>query len=452
VDKTTAYLVDYAMAVDYSRLSPSTIEACKSRLLDTLGCAFGAYRAPLSVSARELAHEYSGSRKVSVLGSAPQTTPEMAAFANGVMMRFLDMNDMYREKSGGHPSDVFAAVLAAAEAVRADGPSFITAAAIAYEIFCSFCDSIDINSKGWDQPVYGALGSALACGKLLRLSREQMGDAVALAVAPNMALMQTRRGELSSWKGCAAANGSRNAVFAALLAHKGFTGPDEVFEGRDGVWRAVGKFDWAPLDAAASPERITRTHLKCFAIGYHGQAAAWAAQEMRARVAIGDIEEIGIDIYRSAVDMMGTDASRWEPKTRETADHSLPYVVATVLLDGTIGDDSFSPEKLRDPRKLGLMRRTRVREDPAISAQYPEAAPCRITVRTKNGEAVEVFVRYPKGHTGNPLDQRGVEDKFRESSKACFGESEMAAIVAHIGALEHSADIGELLKLVQVKA
>ena len=451
MDKTTAYLVDYAIGLTYSRLSPSTIEACKSRLLDTLGCAFGAYRAPLSAAARELAHEYSGSRKASVLGSAQPTTPEMAAFANGVMMRFLDMNDMYREKSGGHPSDVLAAVLAMAEAVHADGPAFITAAALAYEIFCSFCDSIDINSKGWDQPVYGAIASAIACGKLLGLTREQMGDAVSLALAPNMTLMQTRRGELSSWKGCAAANGSRNAVFAALLAHKGFTGPSDVFEGRDGLWRAVGKFDWAPLDARASPERITRTHLKCFAIGYHGQSAAWAAQDLRGRVAVDDIEEIKIEIYQSAVDMMGTDASRWEPKTRETADHSLPYVVATVLLDGAIGDKSFTAEKLSDLRKLDLMRRTRVTEDLALSAQYPEAAPCRITARTKRGENVEVSVRYPKGHTGNPLDQAGIEDKFRASSGTCFEGSEMAAIVSHIGSLERSADIGDLLKLMRVR-
>ena len=451
MDKTTAYLVDYAMAIDYSLLCPSTIAACKARFLDTLGCAFGAYHAPTSVAARGLAHEYSGTQRASILGSPQPTTPEMAAFANGVMLRFLDMNDMYRDQSGGHPSDVIAAVLAMAETVQADGARFIAAIALAYEIFCSFCDSTDINSKGWDQPVYGVIASAIACGKLLNLSRAQMGDAVSLALAPNMTLMQTRRGELSSWKGCAAANGSKNAVFAALLAHKGFTGPADVFEGRDGLWRIVGKFDWAPLDAQAGPERITRTHLKCFAIGYHGQSAAWAALELRERVSIDEIEQILIETYRPAVDMMGTDASRWSPKTRETADHSLPYVVATVLLDGAIGDASFSAKKLSDVRALDLMRRTQVAEVPALSAQYPEGAPCRITVRTRSGEVVPVFVRYPRGHIRNPLDQSGIEAKFRQSSRTCLDESQAGLIISEISALEGAVDLGNLLKLMQVR-
>ena len=105
---------------------------------------------------------------------------------------------------------------------------------------------------------------------------------LALTLAPNMALFRTRRGELSHWKGCAAANGARNAVFAAYLARDDFTGPTEVFEGKYGLWEAVGRFDWQfPMDDGA-PHKITQTHMKCFPIVYHAQPVAWAGLERAA--------------------------------------------------------------------------------------------------------------------------------------------------------------------------
>ncbi|MBI4191215.1 MAG: MmgE/PrpD family protein [Betaproteobacteria bacterium] len=188
--------------------------------------------------------------------------PEAAAFANGVMLRLDDISDNYRVKSGGHPSDVIAGMLAADEAVHADGPSVINAITIAYDVYCSFCEAFDINSKG-DQPVYGVLACVLGAGKLLRLSREQMGNAVSLALAPSMALFQTPCGDLSGWKGCAGGNASRNALFAAFLAQDGFTGPAAVFEGKCGLWDIVGRFDWQVTAGPDVPLRVTQTHIKC---------------------------------------------------------------------------------------------------------------------------------------------------------------------------------------------
>ena len=221
MDTTTSGLADFASRAEFSDLPAETVHECKRRLIDTLACAVGAYNEPLSHMARAVAKRYSappGAPAASVWGATWQTTPEAAAFANGAMLRFLDINDLYRVKGGGHPSDVIAGIVAVAEAVHADGASVVNAVTLAYDVYCSFIETIDINSMGWDHPVYSAMASALGAGKLLHLSREQMGNAVSLALAPNMALWQTRCGELSSWKGCAAANASRNAVFAAFLA------------------------------------------------------------------------------------------------------------------------------------------------------------------------------------------------------------------------------------------
>src|SRR5688572_26326855 len=159
MDATTEKLVDYALGVRYEDLSPGAVAACKARLLDTLGCVAGAYDHPLSIAARSFADRYQTNAPATVFGASSRVAPEMAAFANGVMLRVLDLSDMYRLKSGGHPSDIISAALAAAELGARDGRSLMTAVVIGYEVYCSCCDAIDLNSKGWDQPVYGIVAA-----------------------------------------------------------------------------------------------------------------------------------------------------------------------------------------------------------------------------------------------------------------------------------------------------
>lgn len=445
MDKTTQFLVDYAMAVDYADLPAVVADACKTRLIDTFGCAMGAYDAPLCKQSRAMALRYQGTPAASVLGCERASTAEMAAYANGVMLRFLDLSDSYRVKSGGHPSDMIAGLLAIAEFSRAGGRSLITAIATAYEVYCAFCEAVDINSKGWDQPVYGILGTVLAAGRLAGLTREQLGHAVALALAPNMALHQARRGALSNWKNNAGANASRNAVFAVLLAKDGCTGPTAIFEGRAGVYDVVGRFEWPEL--GAKPVRITKTHLKSFPVNYHGQSAVWAALDLRDKVKVGDIAKIHVEGYHSAVEEMASDPAHWSPTTHETADHSMPYVLATVLLDGTIDESSFSSEQLSDPRKVRLMNATTVVEDKALTALFPESAPCRMTITRADGTNIQSYVRSPRGHANNPLDKAGVERKFMGLSRNFCDEGQAAKILAALFALENMNDTGEVMRL-----
>ncbi len=446
MDATTSRLADFALQARFADLLPETVHACKQRLIDSFACAFGAYDEPLSRMARAVASRYTGTPSASVWGSGSRTAPEAAAFANGVMVRLLDISDTYLGKSRGHPSDVISGILAIGEAVRADGPSIISAVTLAYDVYCSFCDAIDINSMGWDQPVYAGIGCALGAGKLLNLSRDQLGNAVSLSLAPNMALFQTRTGNLSGWKGCAGANAVRNAVFAAMLAKDGFTGPTAVFEGKSGLWDIVGQFDWK-LPAGGAPHKIARTHMKSFPICYHGQSAVWAALELRKRTRAADIAEIQVETYRQAVAMMGSDPSRWAPTTRDTADHSLPYVIATALLDGEVTSRSFTRDKLKNPAVADLMRKVRVSEDAHLSAQYPDCAACRLKTRTSAGESVIIEMKHPKGHVNAPMDDADIEMKFRGMFREFGDERECAAMLQALWSLERSADIGDVLRL-----
>ncbi len=446
-DKTTERMVAFAERASYDTLTPAVVHAVKLRVIDTFGSALAVFDNPTSVMAQKVAARSRGDNPATVWGSTIKTTPEMAAFTNGVMTRLLDISDTYLGKSRGHPSDMNAGIIAVAESIHADGPSLMNAITLAYDVYCSFCDAIDVNAKGWDQPVYGVLGCVLGVGKLLKLNHDQMANAVSLALAPNMALAQARRGHLSNWKGCAGANASRNAVFAALLAQDGFTGPQAVFEGDGGLWQVIGHHEW-PL-----PEKthlISETHLKCLPICYHGQASVFAALELRGQFALDDIDEIMVDTYGASVMMMGNEPSRWAPATRETADHSMPYVVASALMDGAVTDASFSDSRLADRGLHALMAKVKVRRDARLDAAYPEGAPGRVTVRTKSGATHVKEVIYPLGHFKNPLNDQQVADKFHQMTAARLPEQRRNEVMETLRQLERVKDVAAVIQQLSV--
>jgi 2-methylcitrate dehydratase len=445
MDATTEKLVDYTLEARYEDLPDTVTVACKDRILDTLGCVAGAYEHPVSVTARRLAGRYSMDTPATIFGSGQQTAPEMAAFANSVMLRVLDMSDTYRVKSGGHPSDIMGAAFAAAEIGDPSGKSLIAAIAIGYEVYCGCCDAINLNAMGWDQPVYGVIASALCAGRLMGLNREQLGHAVALAAVPNMAMIQTRQGELSAWKGCAGANAARNGLFAALLAQEGITGPDKPFEGKFGMRDIVGPIDW-PLEPGEPPYRIASTNLKSFPICYHGQSAAWAAMALQDGLDLDEVESVDVKTYDRSFEMMASSPANWSPQTRETADHSLPYVVGTALLSGKIDERSFSDQALRDPAIGALMQRITVAEDPSLSARHPDFSPSRITIRFKNGRHLEKEVDAPKCDNKNPMTSAEIRDKFK-GLFADFGpEAQAFAVIDAVDRLESHSDIGSLIR------
>jgi 2-methylcitrate dehydratase len=428
------------VAADYDKLSSRSVHDCKLRFIDTLGCALGAYDEPLSGMARAVAARTSGAPAARVWGSRIASTPEAAAFANGVMLRLMDISDTYLGKSRGHPSDVMAAVLAVADAERSSGKETIAALALAYDVYCSLCDARDWNSAGWDQPLYAVVGAAAGAGRLLRLDQERMCHAISLALAPNMAMYQTRKGQLSSWKGCAGANAARNAVFAAMLARDGFTGPEAVFEGEAGLYANVGRADWT-LPPAGS--MISETHIKSLPVCYHGQSAVLAAMRMHARTPVDQITAIHVEAYRTAVDMMGKDPSRWAPATHETADHSLPYTVAIALLDGEVTPASFDHARFTDPGVVDLMRKTTVGEDAGFTRAYPDAAPGRVTITLKSGQVERGEMMYPTGHARSPMSDSEVERKFRGMLASHPAASRCDEILQRLWSLEKVGDVGE---------
>ena len=387
MDPTLAVISQYATSLSYKELPTSTIRWTKVRLIDSLGCAIGAFHADACKIARGLCYPTGSPLTARVIGSLARTTPEMAAFANSIMVRYLDFNDSLRIKDAGHPSDTIPAVLAMAEACHRDGKSFITATALAYEMCFRFISEIPVDKLGWDQPVYVVLGSAMGAGKILGLTREQFANAASLAVTPNIATYQTRTGELSMWKAGAAGMAARQGVFAALMAREGMTGPEEAFDGEYGLKKQVtGPFNIEPLGGKGARFAIEQFMIKWFPVRDSIQFVIDTALDLRKKVSADEIKSISVKTYASAIKTAVASKQFWAPKTRETADHSQPFCIAVALIDGDITPETFRKERYLHKDVLDLIGKMKIEEDPEYTKATPALRNCRIEATTHSGE------------------------------------------------------------------
>src|SRR5882762_9646841 len=239
--KTLAHqLADYACALRFEDLSNDVVHEVKRRVIDSLGCALGAWKEEPCAIARKVASDFSAKQGSTILGATHKAPPDWAAFANGCCIRYFDYNDTYLSKEPAHPSDNISAALAMTESLGSSGRELITAIALAYEVQCRFCDAASIRARGWDHPTYGDFSTALACANLMNLDPEKARHAVNIAGVACAAMRQARVGELSHWKGVAFANAARHGVYSALLARAGMTGPAPIFEGEMGFERQLG--------------------------------------------------------------------------------------------------------------------------------------------------------------------------------------------------------------------
>jgi len=411
MDASIARIADYTSRLQYADLPAAVVHECKRRVIDTFGCALGAFEAEPSRIARDMAHRVTVPEGGWVLGTTHRTLPELAAFANGVMGRYLDGNDTFPH--AGHPSDVIAPILAVAAQAGADGKTVITAITAAYEAYHAVFRGVTLREKGLDHVLFTGVGSAVGVARVLGLNAEETGNAVALAVTTNLALYVTRRGELSMWKGCAAGNAAHNAVFTTLMAAKGMTGPEAAIEGTQGLWDLVGRFEITPFAGDDRPYRITQSNLKYFLSEYHSQSPITAALQLHGEIDANAVEAITVHSYWLTVSEIGSDPEKWHPTTRETADHSLPYIIAAVLIDGRFSDEIFAPERLGDPRIHRLSAKIAVKEDPDFTRQFPGRVPCRIEARMRDGTRKTVTIDCPRGHYLDPMTDAEVEAKFR---------------------------------------
>jgi 2-methylcitrate dehydratase len=454
MDQTLQSICTFLRDVRYEDLGEDVVLVAKRLLIDSLGCAVGGHATEQARMAREVATAVtpsSGASSSVVWVDGTQTSPDLAAFANGVAMRVLDFNDYFHAmNTGGHPSDYIAAVLAVAEDADADGKQVLLSIVSAYEIFCRYMEVGGLGSGAWDQIVPGVLASAGASAQLMGLTGEQTAHAVSLAIVANMALQETRLGNVSIWKGAAAANASRNGIFAATLARVGITGPDEPFSGRGGVFAEAVKPFEAPSLGANNTFAITRCQFKRFPVGSLSQSAATATAELRSQISdIADVAEIEVLTNHEAIRIMAADQEKWHPETRESADHSIPYVVAVTLIKGAPTVADFEEELFREDYVLDLMSKVKVAADDECVAAFPATTMAKVRIKLTDGTNLKASATYHRGHPNNPMTDDELEHKFRQLVVPVLGAGAADDILDIAWTVDDQPSIGRLIKSLQ---
>ncbi len=446
----------YAANLRYEDLPPEVIKAAKRVIIDSIGCALGGYGSAPEKIARDLADMTSSKQPATVMVSGLKTSPELATFANGVMIRFLDYNDGYTSTGeSGHPSDSIAAVLTAAEINKRSGKDVILATVLAYEMFCRICDPVDLKPLGYDHVTVGGMASTAAAAWLFGFKGKQFEHCLQLGIAPNNALYQTRIGNVSMWKGCAYANASRNAVFAAMLAARGMTGPSPIFEGVGGYFKAVARkaFTLDTLggvggDNGGAPFKIMECLIKRFPLGQYSQTVCEAALQMREKISSpDDIAEVHIETVTTAIVLMADAPEKWEPPNRETADHSMPYTVAVALIHGDVQEEHFDDAHVFNPAIRALTRKIKCTASAEADKHMPGAMRCYFKLITQSGQAFSTVVDHHKGHWKNPMDDADIEKKFRTLAKKVLPDAKTDVLLARLWQLDDVGDAGEILGL-----
>ena len=456
-------LANFACSLQFEDLSPNVVHEVKRRVIDSLGCALGAWNEEPCTIARKVASDFSAKNGATVLGTSHKAPPDWAAFANGCCIRYFDYNDTDLSKEPAHPSDNLSAVLAIGESVGATGKEMIAAAAIAYEVQCRFCDAASIRARGWDHVTYGAFSTALACAKLMKLDAERTRHAVNIAGVNCAAFRQARVGELSHWKGVAFANAARCGVYAATLARAGMTGPAPIFEGQMGFEKELGVsmgdvgrlFDTKAeaLKGEGPASMILKTSIKFWPAEYHSQSAIEAALFLRKEIPdLSQVKSMLIESHDASVDIIGSEPEKWKPQQRETADHSLPYITAVALIDGEVTDKQFAPERFTETGIISFLENVKVQRNDELSALYADAVANIVHITLADGRTLTKRVDHPLGNAKNRLKDSDLERKFLSLAAPKITKAGADKVLEHAWKFDEAADATQLMRLLEIPA
>ncbi len=430
----------------YEDLPAKTVHEVKRRVIDSIATALGAYRSHPARVVREMAMSVNDpGAKATVWGTSHRTLAPLAAFANGTMVRYLDYNDTYLSLEPAHPSDNIPAAVAVTQATGKNGRDLILATVIGYEIQCRLCDAASLRANGWDHVTYGALSTALLAAKLWDLNVDQMEHTLGLAGVCNITTRQTRTGQISDWKACAFANAARNGVFAADLARRGLTGPNEIFEGPKGLMNQLKIAGVAKTALGREGDfMIDKTYIKFWPAEYHSQSAIDACLQLRPKIQGKKIKGIHIRSFEAAVSIIGSEPEKLRPTSRETADHSMFYCCAAALVDGDVTLATFDEHRLRDPRLLDLVDRTKIVEDDEMNRGYPKGIPNDVIITCEDGTRVSQRVDFPRGHAGNPMTDDEVVAKFHRMAAGVLSDGTARRVLEQAWELEKLKDLAPL--------
>jgi 2-methylcitrate dehydratase len=459
-------LAKWATALRYEHLSPAAIEKAKLFWFDSLGCALGGSQ---QEDARILLDHHKdmtgpAAGPCTCFVSGFKTNPVDAAFLNSHMIRAMDYNDIYWKADPCHPSDIIAGPLALCESLGLSGKDLILATVIAYEIEQRLCEFgvPGVREYGWHHATLTAFAAPIAAGRLLDLSVDQMVQAIGISASRTFTPGAVTAGKLTNMKNTVDPWATRMGVESALLAKRGYSGPEHIIDGKEGLFAvfshvhvkgAPAKFDSDMLlsklpASAADHYRIIDCGMKSFPIEALSHAPLTAMMKCVKDNGIGasDVAEIKVEVIARAADILG-DPHKYRPDSKETADHSLPYCMAVGLVDGMVTPLQFKEERVLDKSLIPVMDKVKVVANDEFEALFPKFQPSRVTITTKSGTSYTTRVDVPKGDPRDPMSAEEIAVKFHALGDSVIGKNACDALAKSILTLDSLANVRTLLPM-----
>jgi 2-methylcitrate dehydratase len=453
----TAEISRWAAELKFAQLSPDAVYQAKRFLLDSLGCALGGYRQHDVEIALQVLEEIAAPGPATLIGSGRRVDAVSASLANALMIRCMDYNDIYWRQDPAHPSDIFPAALAGCERARGDGRELIVGLVLGHEFECRFCEAAipGIRERGWHHATLTAFVSPIVAARALRLDWQQMQHAIGISASRHAALGAVTAGKLTMMKNTVDPLATQSGVLAALLAEKGYTGPEHVVEGKEGLAHCLGP-EWklGVLTAGLGESwRITQCGMKAFPTEAltHTPISAVLDLVREHHLKPEQVEKIRIRSLARAADIL-SDPSKYDPRSKETADHSLPYVIAAALVDRQVTPRQFTPERIMDPAIRAQLRKVEVVADPEIEKVFPALQRVIVLIRTSGGKEFTKQLDFPKGDPRNPLSDHEIEEKFAALADGVLSKAAQQRVLEAVWKLEKLRSVSDLMRLLKADA
>ena len=447
----TETMARWAAGLRFTDIGERASHEAKRYLLDSLGCAFGGFRQEDARIALEVLGDIAGKGPATILGSGTKADPVSASLANALMVRVMDYNDIYWQQDPSHPSDIIPAALACGERAGKDGKELIVGIVLGHEFEMRMCEAAfpGIRERGWHHATLTAFVSPIVAGRMLDLSWEQIQHAIGISASRHATLGAVTAGKLTMMKNTVDPMATQSGVLAALLAERGYTGPEHVIDGKEGLAQCFGP-EWrleVLADGLGDGWRIERCGMKAFPTEAltHTPISAVLDIVREHDLAPEQVKTVHIRSLARAADILA-DPSKYDPRSKETADHSLPYVIAAALVDRQVTPAQFEPDRIMDPRIREQLPKVVVVADAEIEKVFPKLQRVAVTIETGDGRKLAKELDYPKGDPRNPLSDEEIEQKFDALAAPILSDGARARVKEAVWGLEREGSIEALMQ------
>ena len=448
----TARMARWAAGLEYKHLPRDAVYHARRFLLDSVGCALGGYQQHDVKIALEVLGEIAGRGPATVIGTGKRMDAVSASLANGLMIRCMDYNDIYWKQDPSHPSDIFPAALACCERAKSDGKELIVGLVLGHEFEMRFCEAAfpGIRERGWHHATLTAFVSPMVAGRALHLEWEQIQHAIGISASRQATLGAVTAGKLTMMKNTVDPMATQSGVLAALLAEKGYTGPEHVVDGKEGLTHCLGP-EWKLnllTDGLGESWRITQCGMKAFPTEAltHTPISAVLDLVKQNDLKPEQVQKVQIRSLARAADIL-SDPSKYDPRSKETADHSLPYVIAAAIVDRQVTPAQFEMKKIMDPAIRAQLRKVEVVADPEIEKVFPALQRVIVNITMTDGRTVTRQLDYPKGDPRNPLSDAEIEEKFAALAEGVLSPAAQKKLKDAIWNLEKIGSVSKLMAL-----